>query len=327
MCPLSSTVRTRVILQAAGLPAQATACGLCVPSQLCRRDGAWARLAQSGSGGLSSTLLTWVGVQQASLPLDPCQSHQVSQVAHRRDMLQLRACFPGNSENRLPSSWMEVSRWETPALTCSQRALRNQILQSQPRGPMQTGGTSCLLSPSESPSVLHRPPDPGHKPYPLVCTNSILQLLCPHSHQRSTAEPAPCRGQSRTPHVWSSKQPLPLTLGPLCQASSYADEVVLLFGVTHFLENLRKGLDSLLQKCIHTPLHVCIYTHTHIRVQICTHIYVCTHDFCMLTHSLKFIVKFKLRILVFKSSQEPSNPGFLATFLIKVTKEEVNFSI
>ena len=38
-------------------------------------------------------------------------------------------------------------------------------------------------------------------------------------------------------------------------------------------------------------------------------------------------MKSRLRILVFKSSQEPSNPGFLATFLIKVTKEEVNFSI
>lgn len=130
---------------------------------------------------------------------------------------------------------------------------------------------NCGVQPSsvmrERSSMLPLPP--GLKPYKLVHTkfHSEVPLSFTATTEaqlsQSPAEPHACDPQSRPS----------LTLGRLCWAPSYANEVVLLFfWVTHSLEYLRKGLDNLLRKCIHT--HIYVYTCIHISP---TYVYKCTH--------------------------------------------------
>lgn len=147
-----------------------------------------------------------------------------------------------------------------------------------------------------------------------LCTGGLLTTTPaprPWSHTLQTGpHTAPSWGcsvlQSPMKYSWASplaqteqrltrdpREPLPIPHPDpkeTCWASSYTDAMVpLLFWVTHTLEKLRKGLDALSSKCIHThtPLHI----YTHIYMCVLGSIYIQTqnysHNFCMFTYSLK----------------------------------------
>lgn len=159
---------------------------------------------------------------------------------------------------------------------------------------MKTGWTSCLASHRGTPHsyLLTQHQDlvsnltdwPTHSP--------ILRLLCPPVTIEAQLSQSP--GADRAaPRTRDPEQPLPIPHPDpkeTCWASRYTDAMVLLlFWDTHTLENLRKGLDGLSSKCIHTHTHTPTYIYTYICVWGCIYIHTqnYSHNFCMFTHSLK----------------------------------------